>query len=188
MSSRPSLGPKQYSSVSGAIFNDQRDIVAKKLLAQGASKAFVEETLKAESARYCHQPASVTEPQATSEDRVDKLPSVYNEFNLHSTRSIDNEPPIVQKKVTIVGAGNVGLAIAFSIINQGTASMLALIDHPSQATKLEGEVKDLQQGSAYNRRVRIEGSTEYDVSRDSNFVVITAGLARKVSLCSQIRN
>ena len=87
-----------------------------------------------------------------------------------------------------MGAGNVGLAIAFSIINQGTASMLALIDHPSQATKLEGEVKDLQQGSAYNRRVRIEGSTEYDVSRDSNFVVITAGLARKVSLCSQIRN
>jgi hypothetical protein len=165
---------RQYSSASGAIFNDERDVVAKKLLSQGASKAWVEETLAAEIHR-CFQPPVPVLSANNQESGGAVLPSVYHEVN-HNT----DVPKAAQKKVTIVGAGQVGLAAAFSIINQGIASELCLIDHPSQAEKLEGEVKDLQQGLSYNRRVRVEGSTEYEISKNSNLVVITAGLARKV--------
>jgi len=47
------------------------------------------------------------------------------------------------------------------------------------ATKLEGEAKDFQQGSAFHRPTCILASDKYDVSADSDLVVITAGVAQK---------
>lgn len=81
------------------------------------------------------------------------------------------------KKVSICGCGQVGLAIAYAIINQAKARKIALVD--INGPKLDGEVKDLCQGSAFHPRVEVVGSTEYGVTEDSQLVIITAGAARK---------
>ena len=63
------------------------------------------------------------------------------------------------KKVTIVGCGQVGMAIAFAMLNQVIAGTIALVDVNKE--KLEGEAKDLEQGSAFHQYVRILASDQY---------------------------
>lgn len=48
------------------------------------------------------------------------------------------------------------------------------------ADKLEGEARDLQQGSGFHENVRILASTNYDVSAHSHLVIVTAGVAQKL--------
>ncbi|KAK5975228.1 L-lactate dehydrogenase B chain [Trichostrongylus colubriformis] len=50
-------------------------------------------------------------------------------------------------KVTVVGVGQVGMACAYSILQQGSASELCLVD--MVADKLKGEMMDLQHGLAF---------------------------------------
>ena len=82
------------------------------------------------------------------------------------------------KKVSVVGCGQVGMAIAYSMLNQEIAGTIALVDVAGE--KLDGEAKDLRQGSAFHQRVRILASTEYDIISGSHLVIITAGVAQKV--------
>ncbi|CAJ1960090.1 unnamed protein product [Cylindrotheca closterium] len=81
------------------------------------------------------------------------------------------------KKVSVVGCGQVGMAIAYSVLNQQSAGTIALVDMNRE--KLEGEAKDLEQGSAFHQQVRILASDEYSVSANSHMVVITAGAAQR---------
>ena len=71
----------------------------------------------------------------------------------------------------------VGMAIAYSMINQSTCGEIALVD--VQGDKLDGEAKDLAQGSAFHHYTKIVASTDYAVSATSNLVIITAGAAQK---------
>jgi L-lactate dehydrogenase len=82
-----------------------------------------------------------------------------------------------QQKVSVIGCGQVGMAIAFAILNQSAAGTIALVD--TNASRLEGEAKDLEQGSGFHENVRILASTDYVVSADSHLVIITAGVAQK---------
>ncbi|VEH05862.1 L-lactate dehydrogenase [Corynebacterium kutscheri] len=50
----------------------------------------------------------------------------------------------VGNKVVLIGAGDVGVAYAYALVNQGTADHLAIIDIDEK--KLEGNVKDLNHG------------------------------------------
>jgi hypothetical protein len=54
-----------------------------------------------------------------------------------------------QQKVSVIGCGQVGMAIAFAILNQSAAGTIALVD--TNASRLEGEAKDLEQGSGFHR-------------------------------------
>jgi hypothetical protein len=63
------------------------------------------------------------------------------------------------KKISIVGCGQVGMATAYAFLNQGLAGAISLIDMNRE--KLEGEAKDLQQGSAFFQHTRIMASDEY---------------------------
>jgi L-lactate dehydrogenase len=63
------------------------------------------------------------------------------------------------------------------MINQGIPSSIAMVD--MMGDKLKGEALDLHQGSAFLKRIKIEYSTEYDVTEGSHLVIITAGVARK---------
>lgn len=72
--------------------------------------------------------------------------------------NVSNEK-LGHKKVTVVGCGQVGMAIAYSMLNQVTAGTIALVD--MNKAKLEGEAKDLEQGSAFHQHVRILASDEY---------------------------
>eukprot|EP00980_Cylindrotheca_fusiformis_P013562 scaffold3463_cov96-Cylindrotheca_fusiformis.AAC.2 len=84
---------------------------------------------------------------------------------------------IGHKKITVVGCGQVGMAIAYSMLNQSVAGTIALVD--MNRDKLEGEAKDLEQGSAFHQYTRILASDEYSVSANSHLVIVTAGAAQK---------
>lgn len=60
-------------------------------------------------------------------------------------------------KVTIVGIGQVGMACAFSILTQSVSSEVVLVD--VMAEKLQGEMLDLQHGSAFMKNASINAST-----------------------------
>jgi len=81
------------------------------------------------------------------------------------------------KKISIIGCGQVGLAMAYSIINQSVCSELALVDINEE--KLIGEAKDLRQGSAFQHRITITSSKDYDVTEGSDLVLVTAGAAQR---------
>jgi L-lactate dehydrogenase len=88
-----------------------------------------------------------------------------------------NQSSNKHKKVSIIGCGQVGMAIAFAILNQEIAGSIALVDINEE--KIDGEVKDLRQGSAFHQRVRIEGSSDYKVTAGSHLIIVTAGAAQK---------
>lgn len=56
-------------------------------------------------------------------------------------------------KVTIVGAGQVGMACAFSILTQNVSTEIALFDVDED--KVIGEMMDLQHGSAFLKNAKI---------------------------------
>ena len=60
-------------------------------------------------------------------------------------------------KVTIVGVGQVGMACAFSILNQGMVNEIALSD--VIAEKLKGEFMDLSEGMAMTKTTKIRADT-----------------------------
>ncbi len=80
-------------------------------------------------------------------------------------------------KVTVVGAGNVGAACAYALVQQ-CVDEIAMVDIIEGVA--EGKAMDLRQGrSALGSDSQVVGSTGYDISADSDIVVITAGAPRK---------
>lgn len=80
------------------------------------------------------------------------------------------------KKICILGAGNVGSTIAFTLSVKGLCSEIVLIDINKQ--KCIGEALDISQGSPYCNPVRIY-SGEYTDAKNSDIVIVTLGIARK---------
>ncbi|HOW28157.1 MAG TPA: malate dehydrogenase [Elusimicrobiota bacterium] len=85
----------------------------------------------------------------------------------------------MNKKITIVGAGNVGATLAQRLAEAELADIV-LVDVPQTEGMPAGKALDIQQaGLIYGYDCRVRGSTDYDLSRDSDIVVITAGVPRK---------
>ncbi|XP_057810598.1 L-lactate dehydrogenase A-like [Salvia miltiorrhiza] len=76
-------------------------------------------------------------------------------------------------KITVVGVGNVGMAIAQTIITQDLADELTLVD--AKEDKLRGEVLDLQHAAAFLPRVKINASLDYAETAHSDLCIVTAG-------------
>lgn len=70
-----------------------------------------------------------------------------------------------------------GLAAAYSILNQGITSELALVDVVED--RLRGEAMDLRHGSAFSKRCTVKASSDYAVSAGSDLVIITAGARQR---------
>ena len=87
---------------------------------------------------------------------------------------------ISNRKVVLIGAGFVGMSMAYSILNQGGASgvnELVLID--IMKNKAIGEVMDLSDAlpsSPSHMKIKVG---EYEDCKDADIVVITAGLNQK---------
>ncbi|GAB2224542.1 hypothetical protein Drorol1_Dr00005304 [Drosera rotundifolia] len=81
-------------------------------------------------------------------------------------------------KISVIGTGNVGMAIAQTILTQDLADELALVD--AVPDKLRGEMLDLQHAAAFLPRTKITASTDYAVTARSDLCIITAG-ARQVA-------
>lgn len=80
---------------------------------------------------------------------------------------------ITPQKVSIIGAGPVGINLAFAILNQGIASEIAIVD--SDATKLTAEAMDMQYGQGFVKNSKVVGSPDVAVTANSRLVVLTVG-------------
>jgi L-lactate dehydrogenase len=76
-------------------------------------------------------------------------------------------------KISVIGAGNVGMAIAQTILTQDLTDELVIVDN--KPDKLRGEMLDLQHAAAFLPRVKINSSVEYSVTAGSDLCIVTAG-------------
>jgi len=81
-----------------------------------------------------------------------------------------------RSKITILGAGNVGATIAYTLTIKGIASEIVLID--INKAKAKGEAMDIAQGAALCPPVSIIDG-DYPDAAGSDIVVVTLGAARK---------
>lgn len=77
------------------------------------------------------------------------------------------------QKVSIIGAGPVGINLAFAVLNQGIASEIAIVD--SDASKLTVEAMDMQFGQGFVKNSKVVGSSDVAVTGNSRLVVLTVG-------------
>jgi malate dehydrogenase len=84
---------------------------------------------------------------------------------------------MIRKKVTVVGSGNVGAAVAQRLVDRQMADVV-LIDILEGVP--EGKALDmLESGPIEGYDVKIMGTNDYADTANSNLVVMTAGFARK---------
>jgi malate dehydrogenase len=83
----------------------------------------------------------------------------------------------MDKKVTVVGAGNVGATVAQRLVEKELCDV-ALIDIIEGVP--QGKALDLTEAAPVEKHdAHISGSNGYEISEGSDIVVITAGIARK---------
>ena len=80
------------------------------------------------------------------------------------------------RKVTVIGAGNVGSTIAYTLAVEGVANEIVMID--IRADKAVGEAMDISQASPYFTGARVVAGS-YEDAVDSDIVIITSGMGRK---------
>ena len=82
----------------------------------------------------------------------------------------------MSNKITVIGAGNVGATIAYTLSNEDIASEIVLIDVNKK--KVIGEVMDIVQGASFRDPISIVAGDYLDAV-GSDIVIITSGIARK---------
>jgi L-lactate dehydrogenase len=81
-----------------------------------------------------------------------------------------------RKKISVIGAGNVGATIAYSIAMRNMVSDLAIIDVMKH--KAEGEAMDISHGLMAMGEMNIH-SGEYEDVANSDIIILAAGVGRK---------
>ena len=79
-------------------------------------------------------------------------------------------------KITVIGSGNVGSTIAYTLTIMGLASEIVMIDVDEE--KSLGEALDIRQGVPFCNPATIYAGS-YGDAAGSDIVVITSGMARK---------
>ena len=83
----------------------------------------------------------------------------------------------MRRKVTVVGAGNVGATLAQRLVEKEIADVV-LIDIVEGIP--QGKALDIMESAPVEKfDARMEGSNSYELSDGSDVIVVTAGLARK---------
>ena len=85
--------------------------------------------------------------------------------------------PLNPRKGVIIGAGQVGIACAYSLLIQDCFDELVLQDLAKD--KVEGEVMDLLHGMPFLAPTDLKAGTVADVGQNADLVIITAGAAQK---------
>ncbi len=79
-------------------------------------------------------------------------------------------------KISVIGAGFVGSATTFTLMESGLASHIVLVDVNKE--KAEGEIMDLAHGAAFVKSVEMQAG-DFKDTKDSDIVIITAGAGQK---------
>ncbi len=82
-------------------------------------------------------------------------------------------PSSIQSKITIIGAGTVGVTCAYSLVLKGTAQEIVLINRDPKKT--EGEASDLQHAVPLGQPVKVKAG-DYKDAADSAVVIFAAGV------------
>ena len=80
------------------------------------------------------------------------------------------------RKGAIIGAGQVGMACAYSMLIQSTFDEMVLVD--VERNKVEGEVMDLMHGLPFVQPATVKAGTAADC-QGADVVIITAGAKQK---------
>ncbi|MGA1074787.1 MAG: lactate/malate family dehydrogenase [Ilumatobacteraceae bacterium] len=80
-------------------------------------------------------------------------------------------------KLSIIGAGTVGTAVAYAAAIRGVADEIALVAR--DAAKAPAEVLDLRHGLQFVPSTSVLGGDDLDVCEDSDVIVITAGAKQR---------
>ncbi|MDT3767532.1 L-lactate dehydrogenase [Gleimia hominis] len=80
-------------------------------------------------------------------------------------------------KISVVGAGAVGTAVAYASAIRGDARKIALFDINKE--KVEAEAMDIAHGIQFTGCGSVEGSDDIAVIENSDLVIITAGAKQK---------
>ncbi|MCL2037544.1 L-lactate dehydrogenase [Candidatus Saccharibacteria bacterium] len=76
-------------------------------------------------------------------------------------------------KISVIGAGFVGSTTAYTLMAKGIASEIVLFDRKIE--RAEGEVMDIEHGSPFTAETLVRAAGNYDETKDSDIVIITAG-------------
>lgn len=79
----------------------------------------------------------------------------------------------IRSKITIIGAGTVGVTCAYSLVLKGTAQEIVLINRDPK--KAEGEASDLQHAVPLGQPVKVLAG-DYKDAADSAIVIFAAGV------------
>ena len=79
-------------------------------------------------------------------------------------------------KVSIIGAGNVGATVAYTLLVKGGCDAISIID--TNQEKALGEAEDLSHGVSLSKSVEIRAQG-YEGVRDADVIVVTAGRNRR---------
>ena len=82
----------------------------------------------------------------------------------------------MSKKITILGSGNVGATVAYTLSQGNLASEIVLID--INRAKAEGEAMDIVHGAPFSTPLNIYAG-DYSDAAGSDIVIITSGIGRK---------
>ena len=81
-------------------------------------------------------------------------------------------------KISVIGAGNVGASAASAILLRGIADEIALVDIFGDVAR--AKAIDLSQSAAvFGLDVSVAGGDDFELVKDSDIVVVTAGSPRK---------
>lgn len=84
-----------------------------------------------------------------------------------------------RKKVSIIGSGHTGASLAFIIATQGIADVL-IVDREKNEQPMKGKALDiLQSGPILGFDTKVSSTVDYADTKDSDIVVITAGVPRR---------
>jgi malate dehydrogenase len=84
-----------------------------------------------------------------------------------------------RKKVSVIGGGFTGATTAF-LLAQKELGDVVLVDIPQMENPTKGKALDMLEASPVQGfDSNITGTSNYEDTRDSDIVVITAGIARK---------
>lgn len=91
---------------------------------------------------------------------------------------------IQRQSVAIIGTGNVGVAAAYALFNQRTASEIILVDINEERAR--GEAMDLMHGQLLVGNVNVRAGS-YEDLEDTQVVVITAGVGQSSASESRLK-
>lgn len=79
-------------------------------------------------------------------------------------------------KIVIIGSGNVGEAVGYTLMLRKQASEIVMID--INEARAQGSALDIQHGTAYMHEVTVRYG-EYSECANADVIIVTAGVARK---------